>query len=146
MADGARLISDFRVMSDQRELFGLVASVSDSVADGEADHGAGARAEWQIIVAANTARRHQGSQNGTSLHQNSQIPDSGDFLPKFLPKKAAQRSREVIYPGHGRKLAWPSRVCYQPSKLVMRVRFPSPALQKVNFIDDFRFAVQLIAI
>src|SRR5256884_8587707 len=27
VADGARVISDFRVMSDQRELFGLVASV-----------------------------------------------------------------------------------------------------------------------
>src|SRR5258708_5134954 len=27
IADGARVISDFRVMSDQRELFGLVASV-----------------------------------------------------------------------------------------------------------------------
>ena len=27
IADGARVISDFRLMSDQRELFGLVASV-----------------------------------------------------------------------------------------------------------------------
>ena len=27
VADGARVISDFRVMADQRELFGLVASV-----------------------------------------------------------------------------------------------------------------------
>ncbi len=27
IADGARVISDFRVMGDQRELFGLVASV-----------------------------------------------------------------------------------------------------------------------
>jgi hypothetical protein len=33
-------------------------------------------------------RRH-GAQNGTVLHCNSQIPGSGDFLPKFLPKQAA---------------------------------------------------------
>jgi hypothetical protein len=29
--------------------------------------------------------------------------------------------------GHGREMEWPARVCYQPSKLVMRVRFPSSA-------------------
>ena len=28
------------------------------------------------------------SQNGTALHQASQIPGSGDFLPIFPPKEA----------------------------------------------------------
>jgi hypothetical protein len=28
------------------------------------------------------------AQNRTTLHQYSQIPGSGDFLPKFLPKQA----------------------------------------------------------
>ena len=37
-------------------------------------------------------------------------------------------------------------VCHQPSKLVMRVRFPSPAPRKYNLIDNFRFAVRLIAV
>ena len=51
IADGARVISDFRVMSDQRELFGLVASVPTAWralkemawrgAGGPADHGGG---------------------------------------------------------------------------------------------------------
>jgi hypothetical protein len=72
--------------------------------------------------------RHQGAQNGTTLHQSPQIPDSGDFLPKFLPKEAVQRSRDVISPGQTRKFRWLTRVWHQPSKLAMRVRFPSPAL------------------
>jgi len=81
--------------------------------------------------------RHQGAQNGTALHQIPQISDSGDFLPKFLPKKAAQRNRDAVSPGHGRQLGWSVGVCYQPSKLVMRVRFPSPAPRKYHFIDKF---------
>jgi hypothetical protein len=70
--------------------------------------------------------RHQGARNGTALHQLPQVPDSGDFLPNFLPKQAASRSRDVIFPGHNRELERPARMCYQPSKLAMRVRFPSP--------------------
>ena len=52
------MISDFRVMSDQKELFGLVASVPttwrtlDEIARG------GARATGRITEAVNTARRH----------------------------------------------------------------------------------------
>jgi hypothetical protein len=71
-----------------------------------------------------------GTRPGTTLHQLPQIPGGSDFLPKFLPKQVTQRSRNVIYPGHSRKLAWPSTLCYQPSKLVMRIRFPSPALDQ----------------
>ena len=70
---------------------------------------------------------HQGPQNGTMLHQSLPIPGSGDFLPKFLPKQVAQRSRNIVYAGHSREMKRPARVCYQPSKLVMRVRFPSLA-------------------
>ena len=64
------------------------------------------------------------SQNGTALHQASQIPGSGGFLPIFLPKEATQRSRGAISPSHSGHLEWPIRVCYQLPKLVMRVRFP----------------------
>ena len=67
-------------------------------------------------------------QNGTALHQASQIPVSGDFLPIFLPKEATQRNRGDISTGHSDRLEWPIRVCYQLPKLVLRVRFPSPAL------------------
>ncbi len=58
IADGARAISDFRVMGDQRELFGPVASVPtawrtlEEIADG------GTRTAKKITAAVNTARRH----------------------------------------------------------------------------------------
>jgi hypothetical protein len=63
-----------------------------------------------------------------TLHQRPQIPGSDDFLPNFYPK--GQRSGiEMLYllvtVG---ELEWPAGVCDQPSKLVMRVRFPSPTL------------------
>ena len=58
IADGARAISDFRVMGDQRELFGPVASVPTAwrtlteIADG------GTRTAKKITEAVNAARRH----------------------------------------------------------------------------------------
>ncbi|MGI8306392.1 IS1380 family transposase [Saccharopolyspora hattusasensis] len=58
IADGARAISDFRVMGDQRELFGPVASVPtawrtlEEIADG------GTRTAKKITAAVNTARRY----------------------------------------------------------------------------------------
>jgi Transposase DDE domain group 1 len=57
VADGAEVISDFRVMTDQAELFGLVASVPtvwrtlDEIAAG------GGRAQARIAAAVNAARR-----------------------------------------------------------------------------------------
>jgi hypothetical protein len=67
VADGARVISDFRVMSDQRELFGLVASVPTvwrtlaEIARG------GARADRRITAAVGMARRHGWAQ-GVARH------------------------------------------------------------------------------
>jgi hypothetical protein len=62
IADGARVISDFRVMSDQPELFGLVASVP-TVWRTLAEIGrAGARADRRITAAVNAARRHARAQ------------------------------------------------------------------------------------
>jgi len=42
--------------------------------------------------------------NGTALHQASHIPGSGGFLPIFLPKEAAQRSRGALSRGHSSKM------------------------------------------
>jgi hypothetical protein len=42
--------------------------------------------------------------NGTALHQASQIPGSGGFLPIFLPKEATHRSRGALSPGHSSKM------------------------------------------
>ena len=62
IADGARVISDFRVMSDQRELFGLVASVPTAWRTLAEIARGGARADKRITQAVNTARRHAWAQ------------------------------------------------------------------------------------
>ena len=45
-----------------------------------------------------------GPQNCTTVHQAAQIPGSSVFLPSFLPKEAAQRSRDVVSPGHSSQI------------------------------------------
>jgi hypothetical protein len=62
VADGARVISDFRVMRDQRELFGPVASVPVAWRTLKEVAGAGKRADRRITAAVNTARRHAWAQ------------------------------------------------------------------------------------
>ena len=62
IADGARVISDFRVMGDQRELFGLVASVPTAWRTLAEIARGGARADRRITAAVNTARRHAWAQ------------------------------------------------------------------------------------
>ncbi|MGH3407525.1 MAG: hypothetical protein ACRDRJ_34250, partial [Streptosporangiaceae bacterium] len=62
VADGARVISDFRVMGDQRELFGPVASVPTGWRTLKEIAVAGARADRRITAAVNTARRHAWAQ------------------------------------------------------------------------------------
>jgi hypothetical protein len=58
VADGARVISDFRVMADQRELFGVVASVPAAWRTLKEIALAGARADRRITAAMTAARRH----------------------------------------------------------------------------------------
>ena len=62
IADGARVISDFRVMADQGELFGLVASVPTAWRTLAGIARAGARADKRITAAVNMARRHAWAQ------------------------------------------------------------------------------------
>src|SRR6266581_4792487 len=62
IADGARVISDFRVMGDQRELFGLVASVPAAWRTLAEIARGGTRADRRITLAVNTARRHAWAQ------------------------------------------------------------------------------------
>jgi Transposase DDE domain group 1 len=62
IADGARVISDFRVMTDQQELFGLVASVPTVWRTlKEIAHG-GTRTGRRLTAAVSTARRHAWAQ------------------------------------------------------------------------------------
>ena len=67
IADGARVISDFRVMGDQRELFGPVASVPTAWrALGEIAAG-GDRRRRKVTAAVNAARRSAWAR-GTARH------------------------------------------------------------------------------
>jgi hypothetical protein len=56
------VISDFRVMGDQRELFGLVASVPTVWRTLKEIACGGARAERRVTAAVTTARRHAWAQ------------------------------------------------------------------------------------
>jgi hypothetical protein len=57
IADGAEVISDFRVMGDQRELFGLVASVPTAWRTLDEIAAGGERALGRVAAAVNAARR-----------------------------------------------------------------------------------------
>jgi hypothetical protein len=95
--------------------------------------------QWLMPHQQGGTRTVADSQNGTALHQASQIPGGGDFLPIFLPKEATRRSRGAISPGNSDQLEWPIRVGYQLPKLVMRVRFPSPASLSFSYLVIFIF-------
>ena len=58
IADGARVISDFRVMGDQRELFGPVASVPTAWRALKEIAAGGDRRRRKVTAAVNKARRH----------------------------------------------------------------------------------------
>src|ERR1700689_2891874 len=62
IADGARVISDFRVMGDQRELFGLVASVPTAWRGLNEIAAGGGRRGRKVTAAVNRARRHAWAQ------------------------------------------------------------------------------------
>jgi hypothetical protein len=64
IADGARVISDFRVMGDQRELFGPVASVPTAWRALREAASGGDRARRKVTAAVNRARRHAWAQAG----------------------------------------------------------------------------------
>ena len=57
IADGSEVISDFRVLTDQKELFGLVASVPTTWRTLDEIAGGGPRALARITRAVNAARR-----------------------------------------------------------------------------------------
>ena len=67
IADGARVISDFRVMADQRELFGLVASVPTAWRTLDEIGRAGKTADRRITaaVSASAGMRGHRSSPGT---------------------------------------------------------------------------------
>ena len=77
---------------------------------------------------------HRDARNRTTLHRLARTPGNGEFLPRFLPKDAPRRNRNAVFPVHSRQPKQPARARHQPSKLVMRVRFPSPAPLPSSFL------------
>jgi hypothetical protein len=67
IADGARVISDFRVMGDQRELFGPVASVPTAWRALSEMASRGDRGRRKVAAAVSRARRHAWAQ-GIARH------------------------------------------------------------------------------
>ena len=74
IADGAEVISDFRVMGDQRELFGPVASVPAAWRVLKEAAAGGDRARRKVTAAVNKARRHAWAQAGP-LETRDSLPD-----------------------------------------------------------------------
>ncbi len=64
IADGARVISDFRVTGDQREVFGPAASVPTAWRALREAAAGGDRARRKVTAAVNRARRHARAQAG----------------------------------------------------------------------------------
>ncbi len=71
IADGARVISDFRVMGDQDEVFGQVASVPTAWRTLKEAAAGGDRTRRKVTAAVNTARRYAWSQ---VIARHGQLP------------------------------------------------------------------------
>ena len=77
IADGARVISDFRVMGDQRELFGPVASVPTAWRALKEIAAGGDRRRRKVTAAVNTARRHAWAQGIAPARRAAAGPGRG---------------------------------------------------------------------
>ena len=93
VADGARVISDFRVMADQRELFGLVASVPTAWRMLTEIAGGGTRADKRITAAVHTARRHAWAQVAARHGGRAEVEDGGLHLRASFFKGRLHRPR-----------------------------------------------------
>ena len=123
VADGARVISDFRVMGDQRELFGLVASVPTAWRTLEEIAGGGTRADERITAAVNTARRHAWAQVAA---RHGALPGVR-LADKILDGVACIRLDATVTVAHSDKeLAEANFKGYRPSPLGRR-RVITPA-------------------
>lgn len=71
IADGARAISDFRVLADQKDAFGQVASVPTAYRALEEISKGGTRTAAKLTAAVNKARRHAW---GRGIARHGQLP------------------------------------------------------------------------
>jgi Transposase DDE domain group 1 len=99
IADGARVISDFRVMGDQRELFGPVASVPTAWRALREAAAGGDRRRRKVTAAVSRARRHAWAQ-GAARH--------GELPPVRIADKKLEgvtciRLDATVVPAHSDK-------------------------------------------
>jgi hypothetical protein len=99
VADGAEVISDFRVMADQRELFGLVASVPTCWRALSEIAGGGSRVLARITVAVNAARRQAWAQ---IVARHGALPGVA-MADKVLEQVTCIRLEATVTPAHSDK-------------------------------------------
>jgi len=105
IADGSEVISDFRVMTDQKELFGLVASVPTTWRTLDEIAAGGPRALTRITRAVNSARR----QAWTAIEARHGALPGVRIADKILPGVTCIRLDATVTPAHsGKELAAPN--------------------------------------
>ena len=101
IADGAEVISDFRVLADQEELFGLVASVPTTWRTLNEIGAGGPRALTRITKAVNAARRTAWA--GTEARHGA-LPGV-KIADKILEGVTCIRLDAIVTPAHSSALA-----------------------------------------
>ena len=105
IADGARVISDFRVMGDQRELFGPVASVPTAWrALSEIARG-GDRRRRKVTAAVSRARRHAWAQG---IARHGRLPPVQVADRKLEGVTCVRLDATVVTAHSGKELAEPN--------------------------------------
>lgn len=105
IADGARAISDFRVLADQAEAFGKVASVPTAYRTLEEIADGGTRTERKLIAAVSAARRYAWAQ---IVARHGQLPGVR-VADKTLQGVTCVRIDATVTPAHsGKELAEPN--------------------------------------
>jgi hypothetical protein len=105
IADGAEVISDFRVMGDQDELFGLVASVPTCWRALHEIAGGGGRVLARITAAVNAARRRAWAQ---VVARHGALPGVA-VAGRVLEQVTCIRLDATVTPAHsGKELAEPN--------------------------------------
>ena len=130
IADGARVISDFRVMSDQRELFGLVASVPTAWRTLQEIARGGARADRRITAAVNLivttvssfgSMMPQTSPSAKMARQNTAVQNA--------PQEKAVRQNHAIINGSDLKRQWNQQVCAPSGNAMLDAALSERALR-----------------
>jgi hypothetical protein len=91
IAHGAEVISDFRLIGDQEELFGLVASVPTAWRTLDEIAGGGERALGKITAAVNAARRR--TWTAAAVLPGIRVADAGfpDLTRPDRPRRESSR-------------------------------------------------------